>query len=85
MDGPGTLISAPDPHAKFFNSMFSIWLVGKHLYYGCFRPIIMHEVWRDKELKHQRLEQLSILHQEEEIRWARVVPGKMSWRISFKC
>ena len=40
------------------------------------RPIKMHKIWRAIELRHNRLEQMSILRREVDMRKAREVFGK---------
>ena len=76
LDGPGAPMTVSGTHEGFFNSAFGIWIGGKHVSDGFCRPIRMHEVSRVSVIRHQRVEQLSILRQEVDIRRTQVVPGK---------
>ena len=74
--GPGPSMTFSVPHEDYFNRVLGIWIGGKHVSYGCCRPISMHKVWRALGLKQQRVEHLSSLQQGVAMRWARVVPIK---------
>ena len=59
--GTGMSIAVSVPHEEFFNSNFAIWIGGNTFSDGFFRPIRMHEVWRDLGLRKLRVEQISRL------------------------
>ena len=76
LGGIGPSIAVLCPHQEFLNSAFALLMGGKNFSDGCCRPTRMHEVWRALGLSQIIVEQLSILRQEEAMRWSIVVPGK---------
>ena len=78
LDGPGTSIAVSGPHDKIFNSDFALWIGGKDFSDGLCIPIRIHKLRRALVLNQLRVEQLSSLRKEVNMRQERVVPGKHS-------
>ena len=58
------------------NGAFGIWIGGEYFLGGCYRPIRMHYLWRELVIRQHRVEQISILNNEVDMRRAIVVPVK---------